>query len=302
METQNFKSGFIAVAGRPNVGKSTLINRLLGQMIAAVSPRPQTTRRQQFGILTLENAQIIFVDTPGIHLARHKLGDFMNEEARLSLVENDLILWVVDASTAPQEEDSLISDLLRELNRQIPIVLALNKIDKLKPEDIPERQVAYQDLAAAAQQILISASTGENLDRLIELLLTNLPEGEPYYPEDQVTDAYERDIAADLIRASAMIHLRDELPHSIAIRVDDYQERGDDGAYLAVTIFVERESQKPIIIGRKGSKIKQIGSSARQKIEAMSGRKVYLDLRVKVRKNWRNDEQALRAFGFRASN
>ncbi len=159
-----------------------------------------------------------------------------------------------------------------------------------------------RNLAAAAELIRVSASTGQNLDHLINLLLNYLPEGDLYYPKDQVTDAYERDIAADFIRAAAMVQLRDEIPHSIAVRVDEFQERGEAGAYIAVTIFVERDSQKPIIIGRGGSMIKKIGSSARQKIEAMSGRKVYLDIRVKVRKNWRNDENALRAFGFRNTN
>ncbi len=295
-----YHAGFVAVMGRPNVGKSTLINALLGQMIAAVSPRPQTTRSQQLGILTRENAQIIFVDTPGLHRPRHKLGEYMNQNAAEALENADLILFMVDGSvTPPHEEDRILTNLLREIPAPPQVILAINKIDLLEKDQHPARQEEYLALYPAATPVLISATRGDQLDTLIDLLIASLPEGEPFYPEEQITDLYERDIAADLIRAAALLHLRDEVPHAIAVRIDEYRERGDTGGYIAATLFVERESQKGIVIGRGGSMLKRIGTTARQEIEAMSGRKVFLELRVKVRKNWRNDPKSLRRFGFK---
>ncbi len=299
-EIESYKAGFIAVVGRPNVGKSTLINALLGQMIAAVSPRPQTTRRQQLGILTLEEAQIIFIDTPGIHNPRHKLGEHMNEEASQSLEESDLILWLVDANHPPQDEDRLAAETIAAVRRPIPVVTVLNKTDLVEPTQLDEIRSAYHDLHAGAELVLISALNGTNLDTLLTTLIEKLPENPPFFPPEQITDAYERDIAADLIRAAALYHLRDEIPHSLAVRIDQFKERGTLGAFIAVTLFVESESQKPIVIGSGGKMIKEIGSTARREIEAMSGRKVFLDMRVKVRKNWRNDEKSLRAFGFQS--
>lgn len=297
---ENFRSGFVAVMGRPNVGKSTLMNALLHQKIAAVSPKPQTTRFQQFGILTLEKAQLIFVDTPGLHYPHHRLGEYMNEGAQRALNDADMGLLIVDGSTIPpHEEDRLILDVLAEIDPTPPMVMAMNKIDKLRGEEIHEHAKAYQDLLPEAKLIPISATRRENLDQLIDTLKGYLPEGPPLFPEDQITDLFERDIAADMIRAAAMIHLRDEVPHAIAVRIDEYKERNEQGAYIAATLFVERESQKAIVIGREGTMIKQIGITARKEIEEMSGRKVYLKLRVKVRKNWRNDEQALSLFGFK---
>ena len=294
-----FKAGFISVVGRPNVGKSTLINRLLGQKVAAVSPKPQTTRRQQLGILTLESSQLIFVDTPGIHLPKHKLGQHMNEEAVQSLEESDLILWLVDAEVDPTEEDLQVAAHIREDRGGQKVILALNKIDKIGESEIPGREAGYLDLLPEATLITISATRGDHLDRLVSLISAALPETPPFYPEDQLTDAYERDIAADLIREAALRQLYDEVPHSLAIRIDEFKERGDRGAYIAATIFVERESQKAIVIGQGGKMLRTIGTTARKEIEAMSGRKVYLELKVKTRKNWRNDLASLRAFGFR---
>jgi GTP-binding protein Era len=293
------KSGFIAVMGRPNVGKSTLLNRLLGQTIAAVSPKPQTTRLQQLGILTLPAAQLIFIDTPGLHHPQHKLGEKMNQDALLALEDADLVLLVLDGSTPPGEEDLIVKDALSQVDPKTPILLALNKSDKIPPQELEDRIAGYQALNPGASLVSISALTGQNLDELEDLLIQLLPQGPQLYPEDQVTDLYERDIAADLIRASAMNLLEKELPYLIAVRIDEFKEREGGNAYIKATLFVERDSQKGIVIGQGGKMIKKIGSAARQSIEEMSDRKVYLNLRVKVKKNWRNDPNALRLFGFK---
>jgi len=292
------KAGFVAVMGKPNVGKSTLLNALLGHKIAAVSPRPQTTRKRQLGILTLEQAQVIFIDTPGVHHPRHKLGEAMNQQALEALQECDLILCIVDASQAPDEEDRLLAQHLERLSRPVPTLLALNKADLVQAEAQAERQQQFAALFPQALPLWISATRGDNLDQLLQALIAHLPYNPPFFPEEQLTDLYERDLAADLIREAALILLRDEVPHGIAVRIDQYTERNERGAYIAATLFVEKESHKPIVIGEGGKMLKQIGMLARQEIEAMSGRKVYLALRVKVRKNWRNDEKVLRRFGF----
>jgi GTP-binding protein Era len=292
-ETQ-FRAGYIAVMGRPNVGKSTLVNALLGQKVAAVSPRPQTTRRRQLGILTTSQAQIIFVDTPGVHLPRHKLGENMNLEARSALEHCDGALFIVDASEPPTDEDSRLAALLTSLP-QIPHVwMVLNKVDRVSPENRAQLEQAYAELLPAAPVLWVSALRGDSLGELLHVLLSHLPLGEPFFPAEQVTDLYEREIAADLIREACLNILREEIPHGIAVRVDDYQERGETGAYIVATVFVEKESHKPIVIGEKGVMLKRIGSAARQEIEAMSGRKIYLELRIKLRKNWRDDENMLR--------
>ncbi len=301
----NYKSGFVAVMGRPNVGKSTLINALLGQKIAAVSPRPQTTRKRQMGILTLneddhgQNAQIIFVDTPGFHQPVHKLGELMNQEAIDTLEESDAILFVVDASAPPHQEDHLLSEQLKRLRRTVPLVLALNKIDQIDEEGLEEHRRLFLEGLPQAQAVEICATQGQNLGILLAALLERLPQGAPFFPAGQLTDLYEREIAADLIREAGLKLLRDEVPHGIAVRIDQYKERDEHGAYIEATLFVERESHKPIVIGAKGSMLKKIGTLARQEIEAMSGRKVFLLIRVKVRKNWRDDENVLRRFGYR---
>jgi GTP-binding protein Era len=298
-ENDSYKSGFVAVAGRPNVGKSTLINALLGQKIAAVSIRPQTTRRQQLGILTLDSTQIIFTDTPGIHHPKHKLGRYMNREATMALEDSDLILFMVDCSVEPHNEDRLIADTLVELKLKVPIILALNKVDLMDGEYIEKQKEKYRDLVPQSETIAISAVLGEGLPKLLEAVIEKLPENPPYFPPDQITDRYEREIAADLIREAGLNILRDEVPHCIAVRIDEFTERGESGAYIEATLFVERDSQKGIVIGEGGRMIKRISTEARLEIEKMSGRKVFLQLRVKVRKNWRNDENALRLFDFR---
>lgn len=297
-ENTEYKAGFVAVIGRPNVGKSTLVNSLLGQKIAAVSPRPQTTRRKQLAILTTKDAQIIFTDTPGIHKARHKLGGYMNDEAMEALASSDVILFLVDLSVSPHEEDQIIAESLQKLLGKVPILLILNKRDLITQDAFERRLEQYHSMVAGAEVISISATSEPNFAPLIEMVVAHLPENPAYYDEDQITDLYEREIAADLIREACLIILNDEVPHGIAVRIDEYTERGEEGAYIEATLFVERDSQKGIVIGKGGVMIKKISTHARKEIEQMSGRKVFIRMRVKVRKNWRNDENTLRLFGF----
>jgi GTPase len=294
----SFTSGFVAVMGRPNVGKSTLINSLMGQKIAAVSPRPQTTRKRQLGILTLQESQIIFVDTPGVHQPRHKLGESMNKQAREALEESDLILFIVDASQKPNDEDRILIDLVNGMKRNVPTILALNKIDQVAEEILEQNEGEFLSQLPGVLPLRISATRGDNLGALIDMIRMRLPQSEALYPEGQITDLYEREIASELIREAALINLRDEIPHGISVRIDEFTERNEHGAYIAATIFVERETHKPIVIGQAGGMLKKIGTSAREEIERMSGRKVFLKLKVKVRKNWRNDEKVLGWFGY----
>jgi GTP-binding protein Era len=295
----DFRSGFIAILGKPNVGKSTLVNTLLGQKIAAVSPRPQTTRRRQLGILTTADAQLVFVDTPGVHTPRHKLGQFFNQEAEEALDGVDIILFLVDAGTEPDEDDLRIASLLSMLRRRPDLVLGLNKLDLLPVEALETRRDAYQALVPDAPALAFSATSRAGLDELVAALTARLPVRPPEFPEEQLTDLFEREIAAELIREAALIFLRDEVPHALAVRMDEFTERGEKGALIAATLFVERDSQKGIVIGEGGAMLKKIGSAARKEIEAMSGRKVFLELRVKLSKNWRDDEDALRRFGYK---
>jgi len=305
---KDFRSGFISIIGRPNVGKSTLVNALLGQKIAAVSPKPQTTRKRQLGILTTDSAQLIFVDTPGMHSPRHKLGKYLNQEAEKSLEGVDVVLWLVDISVRPTDEDKQIASLLSNIPRRTPLVLAANKMDLVPAETLETRLEAYQtSLKNArlessrndAKGISISAAQNQNLDQLLELLISLSPYRQPEYDEEQVTDSYERDIAADLIREACLHHLREEVPHGVGVRVDEFTERENGMLYIAATIFVERNSQKGILIGEGGSMMKAIGSTARKEIEEMGGRKVFLELRAKVLKDWRNDESAMQRLGYR---
>ena len=296
----DFRTGYIAIIGRPNVGKSTLVNALLGQKIAAVSPKPQTTRKRQLGILTTDKYQLVFVDTPGIHSARHKLGEFLNQEAEESIEGVDVILWLVDSSVKPTDEDKQIAVLLGKLPRRTQLVLAANKMDLVPAEALTPRLEAYQALVKKdAKAVSISAAQNQNLDELIELLVSLSPFRAPEYDEEQVTDSYERDIAADLIREACLHKLRKEVPHGVGVRVDEFSERDNGMLYIAATIFVERNSQKGILIGEGGQMMKAIGSAARKEIEDMGGRKVFLELRVKVLKDWRNDENALQRFGYK---
>ncbi|GAB4487924.1 MAG: GTPase Era [Anaerolineales bacterium] len=294
-----FRAGFIAVIGRPNAGKSTLINAFLGQKIAPVSPRAQTTRRRQLGILTSASAQLVFIDTPGLHQPRHKLGEFLNQEAEEALDGVDLILWLIDGLDGPAEDETRIAGLLLGLRKRPPLVIGLNKIDGLSAEKLAAKIQACAELVPGAEVLPLSATRGDGRAELLARLEALLPEGEAQFDPEQITDLYEREIAIELIREACLIHLRDEVPHGVNVRLDEFTERGEVGAYIAATIFVERESQKGILIGEGGSMLKRIGFTARKEIEAMSARKVFLELRVKVEKDWRDDENLLRRFGYK---
>ena len=293
-----FRCGFAAVAGRPNVGKSTLVNALLGQKVAAVSPKPQTTRVSQLGILTSEASQVIFIDTPGLHQPHHKLGESMNAVARDALQDADVILWLVDAGQPPHEEDQIITVHLAELTNLPPVFQVLNKSDLINAEVLAQRKTEYAKLFPRVRQMAVSALTGAGLGEMLAAVIAELPETEALYPADQVTDQYEREIAADLIREAALQYLREEVPYAMAVRVEQFQERGESGAFISATLFVEKESQKGIVIGKGGVMLKTIGQSARAAIESMSGRKVFLELRVKVSKNWRSNPAFLKQMGF----
>ena len=293
-----FKSGFIAIAGKPNVGKSTLTNVLLGQPIAGVSAKPQTTRKRQLAIRTTDEYQMIFVDTPGLHAPKDKLSQFINSEAVSALSDADLILFLVDGSQKPDEEDRKLADLVHEAQKEDSVLLVINKIDLVDGKTLSAHRKLYQALFPEAPVVQISAQTGKGISELIDSLIERLPEGPMYFPEEQITQTYERDIAAELIRAACMDLLEDELPYSIAVRTDEYSERENGAVYIKATIFVERDAQKAIVIGRNGEMIKRIGTLARTEIEAMNGKKVFLELYVKTRKNWKNDPAFLREVGF----
>jgi GTP-binding protein Era len=306
------RSGFVAVVGRPNVGKSTLLNRLLGQKIAITSPKPQTTRDQLLGILTLDDAQLLFLDTPGIHKPQHKLGEYMVGVAEETIADADVILWLVDVNVPPSDEEIVILELLRGLVRKqrlAPLVLGFNKLDMHGRDErqLAERMAEYGALLAwlAAPDgnqgyypVAFSALTGLGVDDLLATLRRLLPLGPRYFPADQVTDLQTRFIVAELIREQALRLLQQEVPHSLAVQVDEFTERSDNLTYIAAVIYVERDSQKGIVLGQGGRMIKRIGQAARPEIEELVGSKVYLELWVKVWEKWRRREGMLRRLGY----
>ncbi|AVX30448.1 GTP-binding protein Era [Carboxydocella thermautotrophica] len=293
-----FRSGFVAIVGRPNVGKSTLMNSVVGEKVAIMSDKPQTTRNKIRCIYTTDSAQVIFVDTPGIHKPKHRLGEVLNQAALSTLKEVDAILFVVEATAQPGPGDEFIIEHLVKVNT--PVLLVVNKIDQL-----PDKQAvlpiieAYRDLLPFAEIVPVSALYRDNLDRLVEVLFNYLPEGPMYYPPDMVTDHPERFIVAEIIREKILHLTRDEVPHSVAVEVEEMKERSSNLVYVRANIYVERESQKGIIVGHQGRMLKQVGQLARQDLENLLGSKLYLDLWVKVKKDWRNREQILRQFGYR---
>ena len=296
------KSGFVALIGRPNVGKSTLMNALLGQKVAIVSPRPQTTRNRILGILTRPEYQVIFVDTPGIHRPKHRLGEYMVATAESAIPDADVILLMVDVSVDPRAEDRDIADLIAKRASASPVLLILNKMDRLRPEDVEARCEAYWGLGGQGwyqDWMMTTATTGENLDKLVDQILDALPLGPRYYPGDQVTDQTERQITEELIREQVLRFTHQEVPHSVAVVVEDFKERSEDLIYISANVFVERNSQKGIVIGKRGAMLQKIGSAAREQIERMTGTQVFLELWVKVSEDWRRDVGRLSELGYR---
>jgi len=290
------KSGFVTVIGRPNVGKSTLINSLIGQKVVIMSDKPQTTRNKIMCVLTLDDAQILFIDTPGIHKPKHKLGEYMLKAAENTLREVDVIFFVVDGTEDIGGGERYILELLSGV--KTPVILVVNKIDKLeKPKLLPiiEKYAACYDFAGV---VPISAFEHTNLDNLILEVKKYLEPGPQYYPEDMVTDQPERLVITELIREKVLHGTRDEVPHSIAVDIEEIVTRPNDNLYIRAVIYVERESQKGIVIGAKGQLLKEIGRLARLDIENLLGSKVFLDLWVKVKKDWRNKEGSIRGFGY----
>jgi GTP-binding protein Era len=294
------KSGFVAVIGRPNVGKSTLMNALLGEKIAIVSPKPQTTRLRQLGIYTREDVQIVFVDTPGIHDPRTALGEFMVNVATDALKDADVILFLVDVSHHPTAEDRRIADLIRAAEGVTPAILVLNKADLLPDSgEMETRTAEFRALVPSAEWLATVATSDEGVPDLMQRLIDKLPAGPRYFPADQLSDTAVRDIVAEMIREKVLLNLEQEVPHGVATQVEEFKPRSDSMTYISATIYVERDSHKGIVIGKNGQMLKTISQQAREEIETFVGTRVYLELWVKVLKNWRRDENALRRLGYR---
>ncbi|MCR5251055.1 MAG: GTPase Era [Lachnospiraceae bacterium] len=301
MSEKTKKSGFCALIGRPNVGKSTLMNRIIGQKIAITSPKPQTTRMRIQTVFTDERGQAVFVDTPGIHESKNRLGDYMLSVAKKSLKDADLILWLVEPRSRVPEGDRFIAKELAGL--KIPLILVINKTDTVKPAELLAVIAAYKDLCDFREVIPLSALKGDNVDTLLDCIFDCLPEGPFYYGEDELTDQTQRSIVAELIREKALYCLDQEVPHGIAVMIDrmEYRERGRGGIYdIDATIVCEKNSHKGIIIGKGGSTLKRIGASARPEMEDMLQEAVNLKLFVKVKENWRDSDFLVANFGYRS--
>lgn len=294
--SEEFKSGFVTLTGRPNVGKSTLMNQLIGQKIAITSNKPQTTRNKIQTVLTREEGQIIFVDTPGIHKAKNKLGEYMVNVAERTVNEVDVVLWLVEPSTYIGEGDRHIAEQLSKT--KTPVVLVINKVDMVKPEEIVEAIEAYKDLCDFAEIVPVSARSGQNTEELLKVIFQYLPEGPQFYDEDTITDQPERQIVAELIREKALHALDKEIPHGIAVAIESMKVR-NKVMHIDATIICERDSHKGIIIGKQGSMLKKIGTNARFEIERMMDMKVNLKLFVKVKKDWRDSEYLMKNFGYK---
>lgn len=296
MQNKNFKSGFVSIIGRPNVGKSTLLNAILKEKIAIVTPKAQTTRNRIQGIYTTDNEQIIFIDTPGIHKAHNELGNIMNDFALKSITGIDLILYLIDVNVPLGTGDRFIIDALKE--SKVPTILVANKVDKERDTNkIVENIETYKEYGNFIGGITISATEGFNIDKLLEMVVSNLEYGPMYYPEDQLIDQPERFVVCELIREKVLLNTSEEIPHSVAVTIDRFKE-SDKIIDIHATIVVERLSQKKIIIGAKGAMIKKIGTEARKDIKNFLGLPVYLELFVKVEDNWRNKKYQLKEFGY----
>lgn len=287
-ELTSHRSGYIAVVGKPNVGKSTLINAVVGRKVAIVSPKPQTTRRRVLGVLTRPDAQALFIDTPGIHQPREALNRFMMREAEAALGDCDAILIVVDASAPPAAADRLVFERVADAPQ--PKFLALNKADRIDPRELVDIVAQFHTLLGSEQSMLTSGTRGDNLDKLTAMLIAALPEGPEYFPPGMATDQSDALLAAELIREQALSHLNEEVPHAVAVGIDEWAPRKTGGLFVAATVYVERDSQKGILIGRSGAMLRKIGAGARKSIEAATGARVFLELWVKVRDKWRTDE------------
>jgi len=295
---KGYKSGFISIIGRPNAGKSTFLNRVIGQKIAIMSDKPQTTRNKVQGVFTTDQQQIIFIDTPGINEPRHKLGDFMLKVAKNTLREVDAILLMVDSTDRIGKQDRYIFEMLK--GNETPVFLVMNKIDLIHPDKLLSVTESFRKEFDFTDVIPISALEGINIDGLLEVLTKYLPEGPQYYPADQVTDHPERFIISELIREKVLHLTHEEIPHSIAVVIEKIKREEDsEKIRVTATIMVERESQKGMVIGKKGALLKEVGMRARKDIEMLLGSKVYLELWVKVQRDWRNKQVHLRDFGFR---
>ena len=297
MNNEHFKSGFVAVVGRPNVGKSTLINALIDDKIVIVSDKAQTTRNRIICVYTDETKQVVFMDTPGIHKPKHKLGEYMVDAAIESLKEVEAVLFVVAGNEKRGPGDNFIIEQLGRV--KVPVFLLINKIDTLSKEDLMKVIVSYQDAYDFAGIIPISAKEKDNLDEVLTVLDENLPEGPQYFPDDMITDQPERLIISDIVREKILLATRDEIPHAIAVDVDEMKTRDDSTTYVRATIYCERDSQKGIIIGRRGALLKELGAAARADIQRLLATKVYLDLWVKVKKDWRNKSGMLSELGYK---
>ncbi len=291
------KSGFTAIIGRPNVGKSTLLNQVLGQKIVIATDKAQTTRKRIKGIYTSEKGQIVFVDTPGVHKPLNKLGEFLLDEAKVAVPDADLILFLVDGSEPAGKGDKWIAQNI--LNTDIPVIIVMNKVDKLKKtEKVEENLITYKLLFEKNYPVVkISAKTGRNIDTLIKNIYKYLPEGDLLYPEDIVTEETMRDVTEEVIREKILLNTSDEIPHSVAVKVENYQEN-DDIDRIYATIFCEHKSQKGILIGKGGSLLKKIGTESRLELEKIVEKKVFLSLEVKVDKDWRKKQSSLKNFGY----
>ncbi|SDC31361.1 GTPase Era [Shouchella lonarensis] len=296
VKEQSFKSGFVSIIGRPNVGKSTLLNHVIGQKIAIMSDKPQTTRNKVQGVYTDADVQVIFIDTPGIHKPKHRLGDFMMKVAKNTLREVDLILYVISADEQFGPGEQYILERLQETNQ--PVFLVVNKIDKVTSDELLHMIASYKDRYDFAEIVPISALEGENVPTLMKQIVSYMKEGPQYYPADQVTDHPERFIVSELIREKVLQLTREEIPHAIAVVIEQMKRRDNGKVYVGATVIVERSSQKGMIIGKRGAMLKEIGQLARADIEALLGSGVFLELWVKVQKDWRNRPAQLRDFGF----
>ncbi|KRK98143.1 GTPase [Secundilactobacillus odoratitofui DSM 19909 = JCM 15043] len=297
MDNPNYRSGFVAIVGRPNVGKSTLLNRVVGQKVAIMSDKAQTTRNKIQGIYTTDEAQIVFIDTPGIHKPKSQLGDFMVKSALSSLNEVDAVLMMVNAEQMRGAGDNFIIDRLKSVKK--PVYLIINKIDQIHPDDLLVIIQQYKEALPWQEVIPISALEGNNVDELLNEIVEKLPQGPQYYPEDQVTDHPERFVVSELIREKILQLTRQEIPHSVAVVIDKMSRQDEQKIHIQATIVVERPTQKGILIGKGGSMLKKIGTLARQDIERLLGDKVYLELWVKVVPGWRDKSSALQSYGYR---